>query len=77
MITVPPNPLIARITDRMPAILPQQDWPAWLGEIDAPYRDIKALLQTFDDRGNWEMTEQQPSKKKSASPPPKPQMDLF
>jgi putative SOS response-associated peptidase YedK len=77
MITVPPNELVGKITDRMPAILPQEAWPVWLGEIDAPYKDIKALLTTFDDAGNWEMTEQSPSKKKPASPPPKPQMDLF
>ena len=30
MVTTPPNSLIARITDRMPAILPREVWPtAW------------------------------------------------
>lgn len=76
-LTVPANPLVSKITDRMPAILSQQDWPVWLGEIDAPYKDVKALLKTFDDGGNWEMTEQSPPRKKPSPPPPKPQMDLF
>lgn len=58
--------------DRMPAILREEDWAAWLGETDASLKDIKALLRTFDDAGNWNMTEQAPSK-----PKPKPQMDLF
>jgi putative SOS response-associated peptidase YedK len=76
MVTVPPNPLIARITDRMPAILRQNDWALWLGEDDAPLKDVKALLRTFDDDGNWEMTEQAPSKSSKASKP-KAQGDLF
>ena len=62
MVTVPPNALIGRITDRMPAILRQEDWPVWLGESDASLADVKALLRTFDDEGAWEMREQAPSK---------------
>jgi len=58
MVTVPPNELIGRITDRMPAILRQEDWAAWLGETNASLAEAKALLTTFDDEGNWEMTEQ-------------------
>jgi putative SOS response-associated peptidase YedK len=76
MVTTPPNALIARITDRMPAILPRQAWSMWLGEIDASPDDVKALLRTFDDRGAWTMEPQQPSK-----PPRQPkgsaQGDLF
>lgn len=76
MVTVPPNDLIGRITDRMPAILRQGDWGAWLGEDDASPRDAKALLRTFDDEGNWEMSEQvAPSRAKAAKP--KAQGDLF
>lgn len=74
MATTPPNPLIARITDRMPAVLRQEDWPVWLGETDAPLKDVKALLKMFDDEGAWEMSEQQAAKKPAK---PKPQMDLF
>jgi putative SOS response-associated peptidase YedK len=76
MVTVPPNPLIARITDRMPAILHQKDWAVWLGEADAPLRDVKALLRTFDDEGNWELAEQAPAKPSKAATP-KAQGELF
>ena len=55
MVTTPPNALIARITDRMPAILPREAWPAWLGETDAPLADVKSLLQTHEDGGEWTM----------------------
>lgn len=74
--TAPANPLVAKITDRMPAILHEEDWPAWLGETDASLKDVKALLRTFDDRGNWTMVEQAPSKP-AKSAKAKPQMDLF
>lgn len=72
-VTVPANALVAKITDRMPAILRQEDWPVWLGERDAKLSEIKALLRTFDDDGDWEMGEQNAAK----APPPKAQMDLF
>jgi len=74
-VTVPANALVSKITDRMPAILHQEDWPVWLGEADASLRDVKALLQTFDDEGNWDLSEQ--SSPKSAKAKAKPQMDLF
>lgn len=76
MITVPPNELIGRITDRMPAIVPQDKWAVWLGEEDAPLKDVKALLGTFDDEGNWEMAEQAPTKPVKAQTP-KRQGELF
>ncbi|MEQ1783602.1 MAG: SOS response-associated peptidase family protein [Hyphomonadaceae bacterium] len=76
MVTTPPNPLIARITDRMPAILRQEDWALWLGEIDAPTAAAKGLLRMFDDEGAWEMTEQASSKSAKAAKT-KPQMDMF
>ncbi len=75
-LTVPANPLVAKVTDRMPAILREEDWPVWLGETYAPTKDIKALLGMFDDQGNWTMAEQAPAKS-SKSAKPKPQMDLF
>jgi putative SOS response-associated peptidase YedK len=50
--------MIARITDRMPAILPRETWATWLGETDAPLSDVKALLRTFEDGGNWTMEPQ-------------------
>ncbi len=75
-VTVPANPLIAKVTDRMPAILRQEDWPVWLGEVDAPLSTIKSLLHTFDDGGNWDISEQNATKAKPA-PKTNPQMDLF
>lgn len=65
MVTTPPNALIGKITDRMPAILPPHAVETWLkGPPDA----AKALLKSFDDQGAWDM---QPQRKKSA------QGDLF
>ena len=54
-VTTPANALISRITDRMPAILPPETWPIWLGETPAAAEEIKALLKTYDDDGNWDM----------------------
>jgi putative SOS response-associated peptidase YedK len=76
MVTVPPNPLVARITDRMPAILRQEDWRVWLGENETSLKQVKALLRTFDDEGNWEMAEQAPAKS-AKGPKPKQQGELF
>jgi putative SOS response-associated peptidase YedK len=78
-VTTPANALISRITDRMPAILPRETWATWLGETDAPLTDVRALLQTFEDGGNWVMTEQEP-KRPPRPPKPRrsnPQQDLF
>jgi putative SOS response-associated peptidase YedK len=78
-VTTPANALISRITDRMPAILPRETWATWLGEMDAPLTEVKALLQTFEDGGNWVMTEQTPKRPPRPPKPPKPnpQQDLF
>lgn len=75
-VTTPANLLISRITDRMPAILNEEDWPLWLGETSAGPADVKAVLRTFEDDGNWTMTEQEPSRKVRPRSPP-PQQRLF
>lgn len=79
-VTTPANVLISRITDRMPAILPREAWPVWLGETDASLDEVKASLQTFEDDGAWTMTEQETNKRprptKTTKPPPA-QQDLF
>ena len=62
-VTTLANALISRITDRMSAILQPEDWATWLGETDASPADVKAVLRTFEDGGNWTMTEQEPSRK--------------
>lgn len=73
-VTTPANALIAPVTDRMPAILRPQDWPAWLGETDASLAEIKGLLVTCDDARTWTMAPQAPKK---ASPRSDTQPDLF
>jgi putative SOS response-associated peptidase YedK len=62
MATTPPNDLIARITDRMPAILPRDTWATWLGETQASLAEIKELLRTYEDGGNLTMEPQEPSR---------------
>ncbi|HXM00221.1 MAG TPA: SOS response-associated peptidase family protein [Rhizomicrobium sp.] len=72
MVTTPANALIGTITDRMPAVLTPEDWPAWLGETPATAEDLKALLRPAE--GDWTMQPEKPQ-----PPPKKPaaQMDLF
>jgi len=77
MVTTPPSAPIARITDRMPAILPRETWATWLGETDASLDDVKALLHTYEDGGNWTMEPQQPSKPPRPPKPPSAQGSLF
>lgn len=78
-VTTPANTLISRITDRMPAILPRETWATWLGEAGASLAEVKALLRTFEDGGNWTMAEQRPTKPTRSPKPPKPspQQELF
>jgi putative SOS response-associated peptidase YedK len=61
MATVPPNQLIGAITDRMPAVLEETDWPAWLGEEEASVGELKALLRAFE--GDWTMQPQEKPRK--------------
>lgn len=56
MATVPPNKLIAEITDRMPAILEAEDWAKWLGEENASPADAKAVLKTME---GWQMAKEE------------------
>lgn len=70
-VTTPANALISKITDRMPAILRDEDWATWLGEREGGPPDVKAVLRTFEVGGNWTMTEQGPSRKANASKPKK------
>lgn len=62
-VTTPANPLLGKISDRMPASLPPETWATWLGETGAPLGTVKALLQTFDDCGAWAMAPQEPAKR--------------
>ena len=64
MVTVPPNPLIATLTDRMPALIAESDWPVWLGETAASPDAIKALLKPSDRDLHMRKAEKPPSRKK-------------
>ena len=66
MVTVPPNPLIGTITDRMPAVVDDADWPVWLGEVEATADEIKACLRT--STLDMDMAKQ-------GKPPPPPRPD--
>ena len=71
MVTTPPNPLIATVTDRMPAILRPEHWPLWLGETQSSLEQVKAILQTFD--GDWDMAGQkEPERATRAGRTPQP-----
>jgi len=74
MVTVPASALIAPITDRMPAILGDADWPVWLGETAAPPAATKAVLKTMEGV-RWQMQREQ--KKEYPARKPVPPTGLF
>ena len=43
IVTVPANPDVADLHDRMPLVLEERDWPAWLAETEG---DPSTLLRT-------------------------------
>lgn len=47
IVTTPPNPLMTRIHDRMPAVLPVDAWRAWLDPNGHP-EALQELLRPFD-----------------------------
>jgi hypothetical protein len=49
---------------------PCEAWATWLGETDAPLAEVKALLRTFDDGGDWTIEPQAASR--PARPPQEP-----
>lgn len=62
MVTVPANKLIATLpTDRMPAVLADEDWATWLGESDA---DVKAALKTAEGV-SWTMAKEKEERQRS------------
>ena len=55
IITTEANELLAPLHPRMPVILAEKDWPAWLGEVPASDAELKALLKPYpsDDMRLW------------------------
>jgi putative SOS response-associated peptidase YedK len=47
IITTAPNELCAAIHYRMPAVLPREAWPIWLGEREASADELLALLRPY------------------------------
>lgn len=69
MATVPANRLIAGLpTDRMPAILANEDWATWLGENGALPDEAKACLKTVEGV-KWTMTKEERAEKTKRSRP--------
>jgi len=71
MVTVPPNPLIATITDRMPALVAEEDWAAWLGEVPASVEELKAMLKPSDRALDMRVATKPPARPRGEQP------DLF
>jgi putative SOS response-associated peptidase YedK len=49
ILTCGPNDVVAELHDRMPVILAESDWPAWLGETPAAEEELMALLKPCPD----------------------------
>jgi len=49
VLTCNPNNAMAELHDRMPVILPESDWPTWLGEAAATKEELLALLKPCPD----------------------------
>jgi putative SOS response-associated peptidase YedK len=47
IITTRANELLVGVHDRMPVLLAQDRWTAWLGETGATIEDLKAMLEPF------------------------------
>jgi len=50
--------VMAPITNRMPAILEDEDWSKWLGEVPTSLAGAKAVLKTMEGV-NWRMAKAQ------------------
>lgn len=68
MTTVPANKLISTITDRMPAFIPEEDWPKWIGEEPVPPAEAKELLKIVEGV-RWTMTKSERTAAKRRSKP--------
>ncbi len=68
MVTVPPNELIGTITDRMPALIEDKDWPKWLGEVPASVDELKALLRPSGRALHMRVAGKPPSRPKPDQP---------
>lgn len=63
MVTTQANALISTITDRMPALIAEEDWAKWLGETPATIEELKAILRPSDRELKMERAGKPPSPK--------------
>jgi putative SOS response-associated peptidase YedK len=47
IITTPANELLRPLHDRMPALLPPEHWPAWLGETAVSDEELNSMLKPY------------------------------
>jgi putative SOS response-associated peptidase YedK len=47
IVTCPLNALCGQVHNRMPVILPPEEWPLWLGEDAAEPEQLKAVLRPY------------------------------
>jgi len=73
MVTSAANPPISAITDRMPALLEENDWAKWLGEEPATQEELKAMLRPSER----ELDMRKAEKPKAQKPGPPEQAELF
>jgi putative SOS response-associated peptidase YedK len=79
MVTVPASKLIEPVTDRMPAILEDDDWSIWLGEESAEPDEVKSVLRTMEGV-NWKIAPEAKKTKPAKKPAPVklgPEPELF
>jgi putative SOS response-associated peptidase YedK len=48
IVTTEPNDVVSQIHDRMPVILPEAAYSAWLGEVPASPDELKGFLKPYD-----------------------------
>jgi putative SOS response-associated peptidase YedK len=49
VLTCEPNKLVGELHDRMPVILPEGEWPKWLGEEPATEDELLAMVKPCAD----------------------------
>lgn len=75
MVTTDANSLIRPKDDRMPAVIPQEACPLWLGEKKAPLAEVKAILGPYE--GDWDMAEHIKPQRPPKRPKPETQPGFF
>lgn len=69
MLTTAPTPQIARVTDRMPALLAPEDWATWLGEPAARVAAIMAPLVPYPGGLDMAAQPKAPPKRRAGATP--------